>query len=344
MRLGRPSHWMLECLFLLGSVIGFADARPKAAHPALYDHHVHLFPPEVAELLTRRLTLDPPLRVIDANDLRRVMESDHVRGATILSTAYFFSAPGRNSADMTRKMQAVNDWTAAQAARLGDRVRAFCSFNPLADNALGELERCRKPGRFAGIKLHFANSKVDLRDSQQMAALERVFRAIDAARFPSVIHMRTERKDYGRPDAEIFIRKLLPLVRHVPVQIAHAGGWGGFDPATEAALSAFADAMATGELSQNHLYFDVSAVVRNVRNPSLDPSAPWWPDRRYERLLQDMRRIGLKRFLFGTDWPDWTPAGYLNDLAKQIPFAPGELDTIVANRAPWDAVGSRDSR
>jgi predicted TIM-barrel fold metal-dependent hydrolase len=335
---------MFGCLFLLSSVTGFSDARGNAADPALYDHHVHLFPPEVAELLTHKLKLDPPLKAFDADDLRKVMESDHLAGATILSTAYFFSAPGRNSAEMTHKMQAVNDWTAAQAALLGDRVTVFCSFNPLAENALAELERCRKSGRFAGIKLHFANSKVDIRDPEQLAATMRVFRAIDAARLPIVIHMRTERKDYGQPDAEIFIRELLPLVRDVPVQIAHAGGWGGFDPATEAAISAFADSMAAGELSRNRLYFDVSAVVRNVRNPVSDPSAPWWPDRRYERLVQDMRRIGLKHFLFGTDWPDWSPAGYRNDLAKQIPFAPGELDTLVANRAPWDAVGSRDSR
>lgn len=330
--MARILRYVLAFLLLCGGTL----AAAATAAPVLYDHHVHIWPPDIAELLTKELKLEPPLPTFTAMDLRKVIDSGHVGGVTILSNAYMYSASGRNSPEMVRKMKAVNDWTADQAQKLGGGAVVFCSFNPLADEALAELERCRKSGRFAGIKLHFTNSRVDLRNPAHLAALKRVFRAIDAARLPIVVHMRTEQKHYGRPEAEIFIRKLLPFVRHVPVQIAHAAGWGGFDPATDGALTAFANATSTGELRHNRIYFDLSAVVRGVHNPAPDATASWWPEHRYDRLLADLRRIGLKHFLFGTDYPDWTPAEYRDDLAKAIPFAPGELDTIIANRAPWD--------
>jgi predicted TIM-barrel fold metal-dependent hydrolase len=224
-----PLDGFMRGLFAVLLLFGGTAAIAAAAPPTLYDHHAHIWPPQIGALITKREKLDHVVRAFPASDLRNAMDSDHVTGVTILSTAYMYSKAGRNSPEMIRKMQALNDWTADQAKLLGDRAVVFCSFNPLADEAVAELNRCRRSGRFAGIKLHFANSKVDLRNPAHLKALKRVFRAIDAARFPIVIHMRTERKDYGRSDAEIFIRELLPLVHNVPVQIAHAAGWGGFD-------------------------------------------------------------------------------------------------------------------
>jgi predicted TIM-barrel fold metal-dependent hydrolase len=48
-----------------------------------------------------------------------------------------------------------------------------------------------------------------------------------------------------------------------------------------------------------------------------------------------MRRIGLDHFVFGTDWPEWTPANYRDDLASQLPLTTAEFDAILTNRAPW---------
>jgi hypothetical protein len=63
-------------------------------------------------------------------------------------------------------------------ARYPERLRAFCSFNPLEDYALEELARyARDPVLRRGIKLHLGNSDVQLDNPAHAEQLRRVFRA-----------------------------------------------------------------------------------------------------------------------------------------------------------------------
>ena len=89
----------------------------------------------------------------------RYLDDAGIRRAVVLSDAYYFDSP-KLSANSVEKVRAENDWTAQQVASFPDRLVAFCSFNPLNDHALAELERCAASGRFAGIKLHFGMSNV----------------------------------------------------------------------------------------------------------------------------------------------------------------------------------------
>ena len=83
------------------------------------------------------------------------------------------------------------------------------SVNPLGDNALAEIDRCVSTGAFAGLKLHFANSKVDLRDRDHVVTLRRLFARINALRLPTVVHVRTMRRDFGSEDVEAFTKGVL---------------------------------------------------------------------------------------------------------------------------------------
>jgi predicted TIM-barrel fold metal-dependent hydrolase len=304
----------------------------------LYDYHTHVFSPAASDHLKRELKLKdfPPFT---ASDLLGDMDHDHVQKAAILSVAYRFAVIGKNTAEQTDAMTRENDFAAAQAGAAPTRLVALFSVNPLADNARAEMLRCARSGKFVGLKLHFANSRVDLRNREHIKKLKELFQLANKLKLPVVIHLRTTRPDFGREDALTFIRQVLRYAPAIPVQIAHAGGWGGYDKATDDCLNAFADAMADGTLRGTGIYFDVSAVVRPVGRStvhSTDPPGPeWWPDRRYTRFAEVTRRIGVTHFLFGTDWPDWTPRKYLEDLATNIPFRQGELDTIVRNRTPW---------
>jgi uncharacterized protein len=57
-------------------------------------------------------------------------------------------------------------------ARFTDRLRGFCSVNPLKDYALEEITRCaRDPRLRSGLKMHFGNSDVDLGDAKHVARL-----------------------------------------------------------------------------------------------------------------------------------------------------------------------------
>lgn len=76
-----------------------------------------------------------------------------------------------------------------------------------------------------------------------------------------IVHMRTLERAYGRRDAQIFLRDILNEAPDVLVQIAHAGGWGGFGTETDAAFAVFAEAASAGDPRLRNVYFDLSGVM-----------------------------------------------------------------------------------
>lgn len=136
--------------------------------------------------------------------------------------------------------------------------------------------------------MHLTTAFFDLRDAKHVRKLAAIFAAANARQIPIVIHMRTMNPEYGRRDAEIFLSQVMTRAPDVPVQIAHLAGWGGYPAATDAALSVFAEAFASGDSRVKNVYFDLSALTR------VSPSTA-------ERVVQQIRRIGIDRMLFGID-------------------------------------------
>src|SRR6266487_3145340 len=200
--------------------------------PPLVDHHQHLFSPAAAALVTPNPL--PPgttaLQSIDADRVIGLLDSAGIRRALVLSVAYTWGNPSRHVENEYEQVKAENDWTAQQVGRYPDRLRAFCSFNPLRDYALDELNRCfANPLLRTGLKLHIGNSAVDYHNAQHREQLRRVFRAADDRHMAIVIHMRasiSRNLPYGREEARIFFDSILPAAPHVPVQIAHLAGAG----------------------------------------------------------------------------------------------------------------------
>jgi predicted TIM-barrel fold metal-dependent hydrolase len=126
--------------------------------------------------------------------------------------------------------------------------------------------------------------------------------------------------EYGRRDAEIFLSQVLPKAPDVPIQIAHLAGWGGYGAETDAALSVFAEAFASGDRRVTNVYFDLSGLT------GVSPSTA-------ERVVQQIRRIGIDRMLFGIDRVG-TPGQAWESLTR-FPFTRDELARIATNLAPW---------
>jgi uncharacterized protein len=254
------------------------------------------------------------------------LDSAGLRRAAVMSWAYQFGSPSFGVADEHTKVRAENDWTAQEAARYPDRLVAFCSVNPVASYAMEELERCMRAPGFTGLKLHFTASFVDLRDARQVDQLRRIFRAANGRRFPIVVHMRTLDKAYGREDAEIFLREILAHAPDVPVQIAHAAGWGGYGAETDAALAVFAEAAAARDPRMARVYFDLSRVA-----------TPPLPDSVRHLLVRRIRQIGVERMLFASDRAE--PGALVRrddwEHLKLLPLDAAELRKIAANVAPY---------
>lgn len=239
--------------------------------------------------------------------------------AVVLSVGYMFASPDLSRPDL-KGLRAENDWLARQVEEHSRRLVGFFSINPLMKESLGELRRWAD-SIFAGVKIHMANSNVDLRNKSHVEQLASVFEEANTLNLDILIHLRTRNPNFGKEDAEIFIEDVLSRAPTVTVQVAHLAGWSGYDDATDSAL-----ATLVPRSDMTNLIFDLSAVVK--RSVQAD---------RLELLVERIRAIGIGKILFGTDWPEWTPKKYALDLMELLPLKSEELSTILSNRASWTA-------
>lgn len=294
---------------------------------ALVDHHVHIFGPASHSRLSQQVGRSlPPFTI---SELISDMDRNDVSKAAVLSTAYFFGGPD-SPVEEKRHMRAENDNVADAVAANPDRLVGFFSVNPLGRMSSAEIERCAASGAFVGLKLHLANSAVDLRDPTHVGAVADAFHLAESSGLAVVVHLRTRRTDYGKEDAEAFVERIVDCCPDVIVQVAHTAGWGGYDDGTDAALGVLADYAAS---AGSRVWFDVSAVVRgSIAKTKITIGAHLGV---YARLVQRLRTVGINRVLFGTDWPDWTARAYAKDLEQSLPLDQHELGALLANRAPW---------
>lgn len=252
----------VQLLGILAFIILPTVARPQT--PATADHHQHIFSPPLIKLL---MPGAPESQTLAAADVIALLDQAGIRRALLLSVAYTWGNPSRTIEDEYAKVRAENDWNSAQAALYPKRLRVFCSFNPLRDYALAELERCAKdPNLKRGIKLHFGNSDVQLENPAHVEQIGQVFRAANNHRMTIVVHMRasiSKKRPYGAAQARVFLEQLLPLARNIDVQVAHLAGTGpGYDdPPADEAMAELAGAMERRDPRTRRLWFDVASCV-----------------------------------------------------------------------------------
>jgi predicted TIM-barrel fold metal-dependent hydrolase len=300
------------------------------------DYHQHLFSPAAAALVTG----SPNARGIAASDLIALLDSAGIERALVLSVAYTWGKASRTPvADEYEHVKAENDWTAQQVAQYPERLRAFCSVNPLKPYALEELARCsRDPQLHHGLKLHFGNSDVDLDNPADVAQVRKVFEAANSYHMPIVVHMHTsidKHRKYGADEARVFLNELLPAASNVPVQIAHLTGSGGYDDDTDAALGVFVDAITRHDARMKNVWFDATVVVR-----------PGFSAEKLRQIAERIRQIGVERVLYGSDAAA-SPATYPRAgwaAFRRLPLSEAEFSLIANSIAPYmRAVAAREA-
>jgi len=272
----------------------------------------------------------PAHRPLTADDAVAQLDEAGIRRGAVLSVAYWFgSAWSEPVADEAAKVRAENDWVSRQVAMHPDRLVAFCGLNPLKDYALAELARCAELPGVVGVKLHFGNSGVDLRDAAHLARIRDVFRATDELGMAIVAHLWTgpEYEERGAEDARIFLEQVLPAAPRTTVQIAHLAGGGR---STDAALGVFAEAIAAGDPRTRNLWFDVATLTAGQSPEGL------------RRDARRLRQIGLERILYGTDLAPPNPSPRLSwgQFRAAMPLGDEEVRAIAANVAPYLRDGS----
>lgn len=259
---------------------------------------------------------------ITAEQLIAQLDEAGIQRAAVLSTAYWFGSPILRKAegDEYANVRAENDWTVQEVSRFPARLVALCSFNPLKDYALAEIDRCAKLPNVKGLKLHFGNSNVDVRNPEHVEKARRVFAAANEHRLAIVVHLWVG-PGYGREDAEIFLNQILPAAPDIPIQIAHfAGGGPGY---TDEALEVYANAITAKDPRTKNLYFDIATVADSQTDETL------------KKFAQRIRQVGLHRVLYGTDMAPPTARQSWANFRATVPLSEEEIKAIAGNVAPY---------
>lgn len=287
-----------------------ADVKAQSNQQNYYnDHHVHLQDSATVQLGYRMLKAigQTPTKmdsiVFDADTIIERLNRAQFKTAWILSNAYWFGSPLTPIDNEYEAVKKENDWTVEQAARYPGRLFAFMSVNPLKPYALEEIQRCADSKSFAGLKLHFANSKIDLSDTAQVAQLQKVFALANKNHLLMIVHFRSGQQWDGAANTRILLNQLLPFAKNTKVVIAHMAGWGGYDKPMHDALELIGAYIHQHNSYGKNLYLELSALLPLTLNEDYKPAkskSDWEP---IAALKKRIRQIGTNQLLFGTDWP-----------------------------------------
>lgn len=333
---------VLSVIFLL-LVFGTFNCISQNLVPVA-DHHLHIRSEASSKalvILQKELTgreisqLDPT----GSDRVINMLDEASIEHGALLSVAYFFAAPDVDFPNEYEKVKQENNYVSNQAAKYPNRLAAFCSLNPLSSYAEEEIRRCSDLPQVAGLKLHLANSNVDLRNEKHVQKLSSVFELSEQLDLAIVIHLFTRNPDYGEKDASIFVNQVLADAPKVTVQIAHLGGAGAFNKTTSEVIDFFEKASTEKpKLMDNDLFFDLSATVANpeVVIARGDTTRAEEMRKNNDALTQKLEEFNSNRLLFGTDWiaVSRKPADY-SALFKSLPIETSTLKAILKNKAPY---------
>lgn len=133
----------------------------------------------------------------------------------------------------------INNYLAIQCAKYPEGLIGFFSVNPLKEYAIEEVDRCYDELKLPGLKLHFANSNVDLNNPEHLAKIQELFSHTAKRGIPILLHFRNDSPEFWKKDAEILINEVIAKTPGLKHQIAHLGGGGGFSKETEEVISTF---------------------------------------------------------------------------------------------------------
>ncbi len=256
---------------------------------------------------------DTDLRLNTPEMMREAMDANNVERAVVLPINYpdYFPLTGDERRDW---LKANNDRQAALMRESDGRLIAFadCGFSGpygIPEKAVAELKRAVQRLGLRGLKIHPTNLRVPADDPRFFP----VVRKAAELGLPVVIHSYPSAFDPmfdSSAPARIF--RLIWAVGFdpedpSPVVIAHMGG------------AHFPEVGIAG--GYTGVYVDIAATLFDI--------CDLWDIEFAERLL---RKIGLERVLFGTDYPIFPYERYF-EILDQMHFTDGEIEQIAYNNA-----------
>jgi predicted TIM-barrel fold metal-dependent hydrolase len=302
-------------ILLMSACVSRRSAAPIAALAPRVDYHQHLVSDAFAPIakLARR----------DARALLAELDAAGIGKAVVLSVGYSFGDERKKLPDPDRLTREENDWTSGQVSGSGGRLIGFCSANPLRSAALAELDRCLGLPGMRGIKLHFGNAGISLRDSAHATRVAAVFALAERRGAPVLVHMRARGgSNYGAEDARLFLDRLVSVAPSIEIVVAHLGYAGPGYPDADSVMATFGEAAERSDPRMRNVYFDVATDVTQETTPQ-----------NAALVARRIRQVGARHVLYGSDLSP--PGGSIRSgwqlFRDRVPLTADELRTIAGN-------------
>ena len=199
-----------------------------------------------------------------------------------------------STATKAEQVHAINDFIAGEVKK-NKCLIGFGTLHKSMENIDGEIERMRQMG-LKGIKLHPEFQEFNIDD-------EDMFPIYEAAqgKLPILMHMGDENKTSSSP---VRLSNIMSMFPKLTVIAAHFGGYRMWDEAME-------------YLVGKNVYMDTSSSLF-----ILDKN----------KALEIIRRHGVDKIFFGTDYPMWDHVEELERFNK-LELSPNEREMILYGNA-----------
>lgn len=312
------------------------------------DYHVHIMSKPMADVFIAVNGSDKfsgnQLEEFSAEKILSLLNEGRLDRAFILSGSYILGNDLIAGPDEYNDVKKENNYLAIQYAKYPERLIGFFSVNPLKEYAIEEVDRCYDELKLPGLKLHFANSNVDLNNPEHLAKIQELFAHCAEKGIPILLHFRNDSPEFGKKDVEILINEVIAKTPGLKLQVAHLGGYGGFDKATEEIISTFIEEYEKSKsLDKSNIVFDISAVVV-TENEEIKGVLYSTTEEQHKKIADYIRAWGIENVVFGSDWPYSSPASYISNIKRLLPLSEEEIEKILSNDTSIRMFGNSEIR
>lgn len=240
--------------------------------------------------------LNFPERPVTVEQLIESMDLSGIDKAFVLSSAYSLNNP--------IAAQFENEYVSKGVRKYPSRLFGFCGIYPIVEWAVDEVKRCQSRG-MVGMKIHTNASGMNLSSEDTLKSLRSVFELANEYHWIVLIHS-------GQWSIRDFMNFIF-LTNNYP-QAKFILGHGLFEGFRNLVLMDAARKEAP-EIGKN-LFLEVSGL------------APFYaesPDA--ASLLWHLRKFGMDRVLFGSDFPIFTFQETLSSLVE-LGLTPEEIEQV----------------